>query len=397
MKSTKAIGIALILGIFAGLLPESFINIIKIPGDIFILSLKMMIMPIIFISMVKGMLDTGKREFGRIGFYTLIYYISTTLIAVAIGIFLVNIIKPGLHSANIITSQKTFETMTFYSFLQIQLKKMLQNPFKALSEGRVLGVIVFSIFFGIGLTRFTKKDSPTRTLIFEINNTIMWMVDIIMYMAPLGVFSLMAFQISKSGIDIFKSLFLYMLTVVLGLAIHAFFVLLSIARIFGAIGPGKLFLSIKEPLMVALATSSSAATLPVTMRAAREKLCVKDEVAGLVLPLGATINMDGTALYEAVAAIFIAQHYGIFLGLDKQILVFLTATLAAIGAAGIPSAGTVTMAMVLTAVGLPLEGIGMILAVDRILDMLRTSVNVLGDLVGSRVIDQVSTHFNRLQ
>ena len=214
----------------------------------------------------------------------------------------------------------------------------------------------------------------------------MKMVHIVMLIAPLGVFALMANEIASSGLSVLLVLLKYMATVIIGLSIHAVIILPAILWVLGRMNPLVYFRGIREALAIAFSTSSSSATLPVTMRCLNRNLDVPEQVTGFVVPLGATINMDGTALYEAVAAIFIAQLYGIDLSFGAQATIFLTATAASIGAAGIPSAGTVTMVMVFTAVGLPLEGIGLILAVDRILDMFRTTVNVWGDGTGAVVI-----------
>jgi Na+/H+-dicarboxylate symporter len=226
------------------------------------------------------------------------------------------------------------------------------------------------------------------TLSESLNEAMMRFVEIVMKMTPIGVFSLMAHQIARSGLDILFLLGKYMICVLIALGIHAFIVLPLILLIAGRRSPFAFFGDVRAALGIAFSTSSSSATLPVSMDVVENNAGVKKHVTGFVLPLGATINMDGTALYEAIAALFIAQIYGIDLGIGPQILIFMTAALAAIGAAGIPSAGTVTMVMVLSAVGLPLSGIGLILAVDRLLDMCRTTVNVWGDAIGAAILDR---------
>lgn len=260
------------------------------------------------------------------------------------------------------------------------------NIFKALAEDKVLPTIFFSILLGSTLATTKDKSGPLISLFDALNEVMMKLTEWIMALAPLGVFALMATTVGKMGLSVFKPLALYMLTVLAGLGVHAFLVLPSLLRFLGLFSPWTFFKAMLSALATAFSTASSAATLPVTMECLEKNAKVPNEVVSFVVPLGATVNMDGTALYEAVAAIFIAQAYGITLTLPQQLTVSLTATLASIGAAAIPGAGLVTMVIVLKAVNLPLEGIGMILAVDRILDMCRTTVNVWGDACGSAVI-----------
>ncbi|MCK5618517.1 MAG: dicarboxylate/amino acid:cation symporter, partial [Candidatus Krumholzibacteria bacterium] len=260
------------------------------------------------------------------------------------------------------------------------------NPVKAMAEMQILPLIVFSLLFGAVLTTIGNKGRPLIDLFESLNAAMMKLTDWVIRLAPYGVFALLAAVVAESGPGIFANLGKYMATVLLGLAIHALVTLPILLKLVGGANPKRYFEKVATALTTAFSTASSSATLPLTIDCVETKAKVAPRVSSFVLPLGATINMDGTALYEAVAAIFIAQVYGIDLSFGQQVLIFLTATLAAIGAAGIPSAGLVTMAIVLNAVGLPLEGIGMILAVDRILDMCRTSVNVWGDTVGCTVV-----------
>ncbi len=280
--------------------------------------------------------------------------------------------------------------MTIGQFLEHQIQVVFVNPFKALAGMNVLGIIVFSLAFGGVLTTMGDKGKVALDFFESVNLAMLKLVDLVMLMAPPGVFALMAKEVAASGLGILGMLLAYMATVLLGLAIHAGVSLHLILRFVGGRGFLGFLRDIRDAVMVAFSTSSSSATLGVSLDCAENRLHVRREVCGFVLPLGATVNMDGTALYESVAALFIAQVYGIDLTVGQQIVVFLTATLASIGAAGIPSAGTVTMVMVLTAVGLPLEGIGLILAVDRVLDMCRTAVNVIGDLTGTVVVERLA-------
>lgn len=276
--------------------------------------------------------------------------------------------------------------LTVESFLRAQIGKILQNPFMALTTNNVLAVILFALILGLILVRMGEQGRKVLDLAEALNEAMMRFVALVMKLTPIGVFSLMATQIARSGLDILFLLAKYMFCVVIGLLIHAVIVLPLILWVFGRVSPWRYFLQVRDALSVAFSTSSSSATLPVSLEVVENNAGIPKRVSGFVLPLGATVNMDGTALYEAVAAMFIAQLYGIDLGLGPQALIFLTAGLAAVGAAGIPSAGTVTMVMVLAAVGLPIAGIGVILAVDRLLDMCRTTVNVWGDLVGAAIL-----------
>lgn len=284
---------------------------------------------------------------------------------------------------------KTAVPMTVKDFLIAQIGKLFKNPFAALAETDVLAIIVFALLLGGCLTTLGEAGRPLIAVFEALNQAMMVLTHLIMdYVAPLGVFGLMADVVAALGVDVIGILGGYMVTVALGLAIHGLVVLPLLLHLCTGMGLATFLRGARPPMAVALSTASSSATLPVTIEAAETRLGCDPRVAGFVLPLGATVNMDGTALYEAVAALFIAQIYGIHLGPVQQVLVALTATLAAIGAAGIPSAGTVTMVMVLNAVGLPLDGIALVLSVDRVLDMARTMVNVMGDLVVTVIVDR---------
>ena len=301
------------------------------------------------------------------------------------GLVLVNLIKPGSLAA---LGQSIQTATPDYSITEVFLGMLPPNIFHAMAEGQVLPIIVVSIIFGAALTTIGKKGVPVLALFDGIFVVSMRIVEIIIIFAPLGVFALVAERVGRAGgwtafSHELGSLGLYMITVIAGLLIHAFIILPAILFFVGRRRPFKVMSRMFEALTMAFSTASSSATLPVTLNCLDEVRGVKRSVSGFVLPLGATVNMDGTALYEAVAAVFIAQVYGIDLTMGQQIIVALTATLAAIGAAGIPEAGLVTMVLVLESAGLPIEGIGLILAVDWFLDRCRTTVNVWGDGVGA--------------
>ncbi len=274
-------------------------------------------------------------------------------------------------------------------FLWMQVQKVLMNPFEALAKGEVLAIIVFGLLLGGCLASLGEAGIPLVRAFEALNLAMMRMTDLVMKLAPLGVFALLAEVVASLGLEALSALAWYMATVVLGLGIHALLFLPFVLKLLSGMGPREFFTGARPALAIAFSTASSSATLPVSIESSEQNLDCDPKHAGFVLPLGATVNMDGTALYEAVAALFIAQVYGRDLGFGQQVVVAMTATLAAIGAAGIPSAGVVTMAMVLNAVQLPLEGIAMILSVDRILDMLRTTVNVMGDMVGAVIVDRM--------
>jgi Na+/H+-dicarboxylate symporter len=363
-----------------------FTPLIGTAGQIFIKLLKMLIVPLIMASMVTGVARVGDiRKLGGLGGKTFVFYIVTTFASVLVGLVLVNIFRPGAGAPGI-GGEVPDAVRTQVTIGSILLNMIPANPVKAMAEMQILPLIVFSLLFGAVLTTLGSKGKPLIDLFDSLNDAMMKLTDWVIKLAPYGVFALLANVVVETGPGIFANLGKYMATVLLGLALHAFVTLPLLLKFLGRANPRRYFEKVAPALTTAFSTASSSATLPLTLDCVETKAGVSPRVSSFVLPLGATINMDGTALYESVAAVFIAQVYGIDLSFGQQVLIFLTATLAAIGAAGIPSAGLVTMAIVLKAVGLPLEGIGMILAVDRLLDMCRTTVNVWGDTVGCAVV-----------
>ena len=373
---------------------SSIYSVILLLGDIFIRLLKMVIVPLIFTSIIIGVSSIKDRsKIGRLGFKTFLYYISTSLIAILIGLFLANTIEPGV-GASTISNAGSFDTSklnTSNSILDI-LKRMIPiNPISALSSGDMLGIIFFAIFFGIVLSFVESKYSKTiLTLIDAIYHVIMRMTQIVIKCAPIGVFGLMTKAVANSGLSIFKELGMYALTIACGLSIHLFIVLPLILLLVVKVNPLNHFRSMASAMVTAFSTSSSSATLPVTMKCAKENVKASNEVTSFVLPMGATINMDGTALYECAGVLFIAQALGIDLNASQQFIVVITALLASIGAAGIPSAGLVMLFIVTNAVGLNSDSValwvGSMLAIARPLDMFRTMVNITSDSVGVAVI-----------
>ncbi|MHC4059986.1 MAG: dicarboxylate/amino acid:cation symporter [Planctomycetota bacterium] len=397
LKMHNQILIAIVAGVAVGLLLGDKAEHIKIVGDMFIGLLKMIIIPLILASMVAGIVSIGNfRSLGRIGLRTFIYYAATTILAVLVGLLLVNLIRPGAGAD--IAAEQAVDLSEREAAPGTSIAKDIipENPFEAMAEGKVLAVIFFALVLGVAISSVGEKGKSLAAFFESFNAVMMKITGWIMRLAPFGVFALMAHTVGTLGLGVMRPLAVYMVTVIVGLGFHAIVTLPALLFVFGRYSPVRFIKDVFSAVATAFSTASSAATLPITMECVEENAGVSNKVASFVLPLGATVNMDGTALYEAVAAMFIAQAYGISLTLGQQLIVMLTATLASIGAAAIPSAGLVTMVIVLKAVNLPLEGIGMILAVDRVLDMLRTAVNVWGDACGTVVVarleaEQLST------
>ena len=358
-------------------------------GEMFLDTLKMLVIPLIVSSMIVGITGMGDiRKVGKAGTITLIYFLSTSGIAVFAGIIVVNIMQPGLGVELITDIPEKVAGKESIGITDILQSFVTPNLFQSMAKMEILPIIMFSLVFGGVLTTLGEKGKLVISVFDGINIAIMKIVHLIMYFAPLGVFALISSKLGAAGGgDLFLAELLkigkFAVTVISGLLIHALITLPAILYFVAKQNPLIYFKNMSGALTTALSTASSAATLPVTIECVEEENKISRRTTLFVIPLGATVNMNGTALYESIAAIFIAQMVGIHLGLGDQVLVFLTATLAAIGAAGIPEAGLVTMVIVLQAVGLPLEGIGMLLSIDWFLDRLRTSVNVWDVQVGS--------------
>ncbi len=400
--------VALLVGIVAGLITGKDTTIGQINlyslynflGDLFLRALKMLIVPLITSSIITGVAGAGQgRSLGRMGLKTLFYYMASSLAAILTGLFMVNLVNPGLSNGKPVKkllglTADTGELVeelgkrSTSDLVDILLRLIPENPLSAAAEGQILPLIFFCLLVGIFINQL-KEDSSVSVVeqfwqgLFKI---MMKLTSLVMLFAPLGVFGLIARTTAAAGLDVFRPLAFYVVTVFSSLLIHAFISLPLLLYVIGRINPIKYFRALLPALLTAFSTSSSSATLPVTMDCLQKGAGVSRRVSSFVLPLGATVNMDGTALYECVAAMFIAQAYGVELGPLQQGVVVLTALLASIGAAGIPSAGLVMLSIVLNAAGLPLEGVGLILAVDRILDMFRTSVNVWSDASCSAVV-----------
>jgi len=368
-------------------------------GEMFLDTLKMLVIPLIVSSMIVGITGLGDiRKVGKAGTVTLVYFLSTSGIAVIAGIIVVNIMQPGLGVELTTDIPEKVAGKESIGITDILESFVTPNLFESMAKMEILPIIMFSLVFGGVLTTLGEKGKLVISVFDGINIAIMKIVHLVMYFAPLGVFALVSSKLGAAGGgDLFLAELLkigkFAVTVILGLMIHALITLPAILYFVAKQNPLTYFKNMSAALTTALSTASSAATLPVTIECVEEENKISRRTTLFVIPLGATVNMNGTALYESIAAIFIAQMVGIHLGLGDQVLIFLTATLAAIGAAGIPEAGLVTMVIVLQAVGLPLEGIGMLLSIDWFLDRLRTSVNVWGDSIGAAVVDRLEDKF----
>lgn len=382
--------VALVLAILFGIFLKDYIGYVSWMGTIFLRALKMIIIPLILSSIISGITNLGNAEnIGRLGLKTIVYYISTSIFAILTGLVLVNIFKPGV-GANL-NFQEIVELDIESSSLSDTLIKIIpDNIFSVLSNnGQMLSVIFFAMLFGFFITRVGDKHKQMLTDFFNaVFEVMMKLTMFIIKFTPFGIFGLVAEKVAQQDdlIALMQSMGMYMAVVILALSIHAFITLPLLARFIGKVNPRKHFAAMRTALLTAFSTSSSSATLPLTIQSVEDNAGVSNKISSFTLPLGATINMDGTALYECVAVIFIAQAYGYDLSFGQQVVVVVTALLASIGAAGIPMAGLVMITIILTAVGLPLEGVGLILAVDRILDMFRTTVNVWSDSCGAAII-----------
>lgn len=371
-------------GALFGYLFPAYVPWVSPLGTLFLKVLKLLVVPLIFVAIVDGIARAGNLEkLSRLGGRTLAYYMVTTAFAVVTSLVLVNVIRPG-EGVSFFGEKPDILEKSSISFMDF----IPDNVFTAFAEAQALQVIFIAIFFGIGLVVMGERVQGLRRGIGELNLLLLKLTSGVIALAPFGVFGLIADMVHAVDLAALKGVAKFALTILAGLFIHATVTLPVLFKIFSRRSLRRFLKNVQPAILTAFSTSSSSATLPVSLECVEEKEGIPAETSGFVLPVGATVNMDGTAMYEAVACLFIAQALGVELTLASQITVFLTATLAAIGAASIPSAGLITLAIVLTAVNLPLEGIGFLLAFDRPLDMCRTSVNVWGDMVGCAVLER---------
>lgn len=397
MSLTKKILIALVLGLIAGIIftfvPEGVFSpvdtyVLNPVGQIFLNLIMMLVVPIVFVSIVLGTAGLGQpAKLGRIGIQTITFYLVTTAVAIALSLALAFAIKPG--TAGIFdVSTADYEAQEAPPVVETLVNIIPTNPLASMTAGDMLQVIAFAIFVGFALAFLKDKTENVHRILEQTNDILMFLVNLVMKFAPYGAFALIASAIGGAGLDAIGSMGAYMGTVILGLFLHSAIIYSLAIWLLGKANPWTFYKGFFPAMTVAFSTSSSNATLPASMKAAQENLGVSKSVSSFVQPLGATINMDGTAIMQATAAVFIAQVYAIDLGLVDILLILITATLASIGTAGVPGVGLIMLAMVLTQVGLPVEGIALILGVDRVIDMLRTTVNITGDAVCAYIISE---------
>lgn len=361
-------------------------GLLYVVGSIFVAALKMMVVPLVFVSLVAGVTSLSDlNALGRIGIKSLALYLATTAIAVTIALTLAGIVGPG-HGFNAGSTAASFSGKPAPPLTQVLIDMVPTNPVAAMAEGNMLQIIVFALLFGVAVTMSGARGKHVLNFFGDLDVVIMHMVEWIMRLAPYGVFALITRTFASQGLDILLPLAAYFLTLTGALAIQVFGVYPLLLKLLASLNPLTFLRKMRDPAAFAFSTASSGATIPVTLRTVEYKMGVKNSVASFTVPMGATINMDGTAMMQGVATVFIANVYGIDLGFTDYLLVVLTATLASIGTAAIPAVGLVTLTMVLGQVGLPVEGIALIIGVDRLLDMMRTVTNVTGDCAVSCIV-----------
>ncbi|WP_034868464.1 dicarboxylate/amino acid:cation symporter [Clostridium lundense] len=397
MSLVTKIMIGLILGVIVGLLfvpaPKIATTYIKPIGTLFLNLIKMTIVPLVFASLVVGAASIGDvKKLGRIGGKTMIYFFATTAIAIVIGLILANIFKPGVGAPLVQGAQQ--KATEAPSLIQTLLDIVPTNPVDALAKGNMLQIIFFALFTGVGATYIGEKGQPYLKFCESLAEIMYKITEVIMNLAPYGVFALIVPVIATNGPKVLLPLMKVILVCYLGFILHAIIAYSFSVKAFSKISPLEFFKGASPATAIAFSTSSSSGTLPITIKTVRETFGVSEGIASFVLPLGTTINMDGTAIYQGVCAIFIAQAYGIPLTIGQQLTILLTALLASVGTAGVPGAGFMMLMMVLSSVGLPLEGAALIAGIDRILDMGRTAVNVTGNVAASIVVGATEGELN---
>ena len=369
-------------------------NIFDVIGKIFVISLKLLVVPLVFFSLVCGSASMGEDiKMGQVAIKTILLYLLTTAIAVSIALLVANIVDPGvgINTGTI----DSFEVKTAPSVKEVLIGIFPDNPFRAMVDGNMLQIIVFAILVGVAILKTGDSGKTVLRGCVLINEVIMKMVFMLINLAPYGVFCLLAKLFTREGFSAIVNLAIYFSTIVFVLSFHAAVIYSAILYIFTGLNPLKLFKNMRPAMLFAFSTSSSNATIPVTLTTARNRLGADNSIASFTIPLGATVNMDGTAIMQGIATVFIAQAYGLELSMIQYVSVVATATLASIGTAGVPGVGLITLAMVLQQVGLPVEGIGLIIGVDRLLDMLRTVVNISGDGMVTTVVASSEKRLDR--
>ncbi|PIA73924.1 dicarboxylate/amino acid:cation symporter [Ectopseudomonas toyotomiensis] len=386
--------VGLVLGVVVGMLFKSLALALAPVGALFLNAIKMLIVPLVFVSLVAGitaMSDSAKL--GRISVKTIAIYLLTTAFAVSIGLAFGTLFSPG-EGMNMVASGSE-EAKQAPSLVQILVGLVPTNPVMAFAEGNILQIIVFAIALGVSMNLIGDKAAPVVKLFDSLAEVFYKLTDLVMRFAPIGVFALIAGVVASHGIEVLLPLAGVIGVIYLASIAHMLLIYGGLIGGLARLSPLRFFRGIAPALAVAFSTSSSSGTLPVSIECARKNLGVSQGVAGFVLPVGATINMDGTAIYQGVLALFIAQAFGIDLNAGQYLMIILTATLASVGTAGVPGAGLIMLGLVLTSVGLPLEGVALIAGIDRILDMARTTVNVAGDLMTTTLVGSSEKELDR--
>lgn len=387
--------IALISGILFGLIAHAFFPgslndvlmkwILTPVGNLFLRGIKMIVVPLVLCSLICGVASIGDiKKLGRVGGKIMAYYLLTTALAVTIALVFANIVNPGLGLNLALPTEYKATEAPF--LMDVFVNMIPTNPIEALVKGEMLQIIIFAIIFGAAITLIGEPVKPLLNVISQANDIMIRIIGIVMLVAPYGVFALISKVLIAQGLEVLLPLLKYTVTILVVLLFQMLIVYGLALRILGKVNPINFFRKYWPVMVVAFSTSSSNATIPVNLDTCQKRLGVPESISSFTIPLGATVNMDGTAIMQGVAAIFIAQIFGLNLTLAQQLMIILVATLASIGTAGVPGAGIVMLAMVLQQVGIPLEGIAIVLSVDRIIDMCRTAVNVTGDAVGTVIV-----------
>ncbi len=401
MTLTSKIFIALVCGILSGIIVNTFFadnaiindvfvhGIFNVIGQVFLNAIKMLVVPLVFVSITVGTAQMGDiKKLGRIGSKTLLFYLLTTSVAIIIGLVFANIIDPGvgLDLSSVTYAEQTAADPV--SFTDTLINIVPSNIFTAFSSGDMLQVIFFAVFLGIAMTSMQEKSKTVLNFFVEFNDILLKMLTILMEFAPYAVYSLLIVTFTDLGYEAIAPVIKYVLTAITAMGLHVIIVYMGLLFFVAKLKPKQFFKNIFSAMQLAFSTASSSGTLPVSLECAEENCGVDSEVASFVLPLGATINMDGTAIMQGAAVVFIAGAYGIDLTMGDYLSVILTATLASIGTAGVPGSGVIMLSMVMGQIGLPLEAVGIIMGVDRIVDMFRTTINIVGDLLCSIIVSK---------
>lgn len=403
---TAQILLAMFIGLILGIVLNQFVEpgdwiesyvlggVLHVGGKIFIASLKLLVVPLVFVSLVCGTASLDDiSKLGRVGGKTLGLYMITTALAITIALVLASLIGPG-EGFNL-TTDANFVGKDAPPLVETIINIFPTNPIKAMAEGKMLQIIVFATLFGVALTISGEPGKRMIAFMQDLNEIVMKMVMMVMHIAPYGVFCLIAKVFAEQGFSAILPLLKYFMVVLAGLILHVFITYFSLIKFVAKLSIRKFWQNFKNVPIFAFSTASSGATLPLTLEAVEKRLGVDNSIASFTIPLGATINMDGTAIMQGVATIFIAQAYGVDIGISGMLAVVVTATLASVGTAAVPGVGLITLAMVLRQVNLPVEGIGLIIGVDRLLDMARTAINVTGDAAVSLVVAKTENSFDQ--